>query len=60
MSGLTESEVNCVRLCHLNLVPNFSGYGFSLRTDVKNNKQLIENVESGSPAEKRPIYYLAI
>ncbi|KAF8565605.1 hypothetical protein P879_10118 [Paragonimus westermani] len=52
MSGPTESATNCVRLCHLKIVPNFSGYGFSLRTDVKNNKQLIENVESGSPAEQ--------
>ncbi|KER27876.1 hypothetical protein T265_05159 [Opisthorchis viverrini] len=52
MNECAESDINRVRLCHLRTLPEFSGYGFSLRTDSKNDKQLIENVESNSPAER--------
>ncbi|TPP58063.1 Ezrin-radixin-moesin-binding phosphoprotein 50 [Fasciola gigantica] len=51
MSDLAESDASKPRLCHLKIISNFSGYGFSLRTEAVGNVQHIEKVEKGSPAE---------
>ncbi|VDP90296.1 unnamed protein product [Echinostoma caproni] len=51
MSDLAEIGASKPRLCHLTILPNFSGYGFSLRTEAVGNIQHIEKVESNSPAE---------
>lgn len=51
MSEIADSKTSRPRLCRLKILPNFSGYGFSLRTEAVGNVQNIEKVEKGSPAE---------
>ncbi|CAH8571038.1 unnamed protein product [Schistosoma rodhaini] len=51
MKESAESQNHRARLCHLKLWPNFSGYGFSLRTDSVKHEHKVENVEPLSPSE---------
>ncbi|TNN06186.1 Na(+)/H(+) exchange regulatory cofactor NHE-RF2 isoform 1 [Schistosoma japonicum] len=54
MCVLIESSISQnhrARLCHLKLWPNFSGYGFSLRTDSFKHEHRVESVEPLSPSE---------
>nr|CAH8850832.1 unnamed protein product [Trichobilharzia regenti] len=51
MKDCAETKNHQARLCHLKKWPNFSGYGFSLRTDSLKNEHRVENVELLSPSE---------
>ncbi|CAH8850438.1 unnamed protein product [Trichobilharzia szidati] len=51
MKDCAETKNHQARLCHLKKWPNFSGYGFSLRTDSLKNEHRVENVEPLSPSE---------
>ncbi|CAH8537863.1 unnamed protein product [Heterobilharzia americana] len=51
MKNCAEMGNHRARLCHLKKWPNFSGYGFSLRTDSYKKEHRVENVEPFSPSQ---------